>query len=331
MPAAASAGSRPSRATRAFLRTLLRTQTIRTALLTIALAGALACASEPADTVAHRVRTIDGFAQPESVRYDPDLDVFYVSSMAGFGSARDGFGYISRVDATEAGRIEHFIRSGHNGVQLNAPKGMALQGDTLWVGDIDLLRGFDRRTGAPLALIDLRPHGAVLINDLAAGPQGALYATDSGILMSPVGVIYTTGQKIFRVDPRGSRVTVVASDTLLGHPNGITWDSAAARWVVVNFHGVRSEAYTLNLDGGERTVLARGSGRFDGVEALDDGRLLFTAWSDSSLHLLEDGEDRRIVRNLWQPADLGVDTRRGRVAIPLVLQGRVEIWTIPRR
>jgi hypothetical protein len=37
-----------------------------------------------------------------------------------------------------------------------------------------------------------------------------------------------------------------------------------------------------------------------------------------------------MITGLWQPADLGVDTRRNRVAIPVVLQGRVEIWDLPR-
>lgn len=275
------------------------------------------------------MRVIDGFDQPESVRYDPDLDLFYVSSIAGFGSVEDGFGYISRVHAAEPGRIEHFIRSGANGVTLNAPKGMALQGDTLWVADIDVLRSFHRRTGVPLAEIDLSPFGAVLINDVAAGGDGTLLATDTGIRMSPVGVVYVEGQKILRIAPATGAVEVVAAGEELGHPNGIAWDPAGQRWVVVGFHPFHSEAYAL-ADGG-REVLARGIGRFDGVEVLHDGRLLVTAWNDSSLHLIDGAEDRRIVRDLWQPADLGVDTWRQRVAIPLVLQGRVEIWTIPPR
>jgi hypothetical protein len=36
-----------------------------------------------------------------------------------------------------------------------------------------------------------------------------------------------------------------------------------------------------------------------------------------------------VIGDLWQPADPGMDTRRMRVAIPLVLQGRVEIWQLP--
>ena len=67
------------------------------------------------------------------------------------------------------------------------------------------------------------------------------------------------------------------------------------------------------------------------MERLGDGRILVTSWSDSALHVFDDGEDRLMIRELWQPADLGVDTRRLRVAIPLALQGRVEIWNIPTR
>ena len=78
-------------------------------------------------------------------------------------------------------------------------------------------------------------------------------------------------------------------------------------------------------------MLAAGLGKFDGVERLADGRLLVTAWSDSSLHVFTGKESHRVIRDLWQPADLGVDTRRGRVAIPLVLQGRMEVWEIPGR
>lgn len=65
------------------------------------------------------------------------------------------------------------------------------------------------------------------------------------------------------------------------------------------------------------------------MERLDDGRLVVTSWSDSSVHVFTGGRDARVIRDVWQPADLGVDTRRGRIAVPLVLQGRVEIWEIP--
>ncbi|HEX2205641.1 MAG TPA: SMP-30/gluconolactonase/LRE family protein [Longimicrobium sp.] len=304
---------------------------VRSLLAACLLAAAAACGSAdaaPPASAARKLHTIQGFAFPESVRYDPELDLFFVSAMAGPGSLKDGNGSIARVQAGHLDRAEVFVQGGRDGVTLDAPKGMAIRGDTLWVADIDVLRAFHRRTGAPLAAIDFRPHGAVLLNDVAVAPDGTLRVTDTGILMTNKGVLYRGGDRVFAVGPGGA-VSIVAQGAGLGRPNGITWDPEGKRWIVVSFHPFRSEVYALGPRPGERTVLARGLGKFDGVERLPDGRLLVTAWSDSSVHVFEDGRDTRLIRGLWQPADLGVDTRRMRVAVPLVLQGRVEIWALP--
>ena len=303
----------------------------RALLALCALAGTGACrASEAAEpALARRLHTIQGFGFPESVRYDPDQDLFFVSNMAGTGSDKDGNGYIVRVAAGNLDRAEVFIQGGRNGVVLDAPKGMALQGDTLWVADIDVLRGFHRRTGAPLAAIDLRPHQAVMLNDVALAPDGSLRVTDTGIAMTRVGVLYRGGDKIFSIGP-GRTVSRMVEGPGLKRPNGITWDPEGKRWIVVSFDPFASEVYAIRPGETTRTVLARGPGKYDGVERLPDGRLLVTCWADSGLHVVANGRTRRVIRDLWQPADLGVDTKRGRVAIPLVLQGRVEFWDLPR-
>ena len=302
-------------------------------------AAALAACGRTAEArdappAARKLFVIQGLGFPESVRYDPDQDAWFISNMAGPGSLKDGNGFIVRVSAADPSRPAVFIEGGKNGAVLDAPKGMAIHGDTLWVADIDVLRGFHRRTGAPLATIDLRPHGAVLANDVAVGPDGSLHVTDTGIAMTDKGVMYRGGDKIFTIGP-GRAVSLLAEGADLGRPNGITWDPQGKRWIVVSFDPFRSEVYALPPESSAprgqepRTVMLRGLGKFDGVERLPDGRLLVTCWSDSSLHLVTGSTSQRIIRDLWQPADLGVDTRRNHVAIPLVLQGRVEIWELP--
>ncbi len=81
------------------------------------------------------------------------------------------------------GRMQRlrFIAGGTGGVVLHAPKGMAITGDTLWVTDLDAVRGFHRRTGRGSASIDLQPLGALFLNDITVGPDGALYVTDTGV------------------------------------------------------------------------------------------------------------------------------------------------------
>ena len=276
---------------------------------------------------AQRIGAIDGFRQPESVTYDSSQDVFFVSNMYGEGSVKDGAGYIARFNASDLGGMSILVESGKNGATLDAPKGLALHGDTIWVADIDQLRAFDRHTGAPLGTIDLRPFHAVLLNDVAVGPDGSLHVTDTGIIMSDKGVLYPRGDRIFAIGPHRT-ISVVAEGDSLHMPNGITWDAERRRWIVVSFDPFHSEVYVPRGDSA-RSVLASGSGRFDGVEVLSDGRILVTCWTDSSVHAFSDGRDEKLIGNLPMPADLGLDTRRNRIAVPLVNRGRVEIWSVP--
>src|ERR1041385_503577 len=77
------------------------------------------------------IGSLAGFQGPESVRYDSAQDVYFVSNIVGFGSVKDGLALIHRVDAKDYHSVI-FAQSGRNGVVLDAPKGMAIQGDTLW-------------------------------------------------------------------------------------------------------------------------------------------------------------------------------------------------------
>jgi len=282
--------------------------------------------SEGGDSLARKVGEIEDLHAPESVRYDSLQDVFFVSNMQGLGSDKDNHAFILRVSAADYAKMSIFAQSGEKGVELNAPKGMAIQADTLWVADIDVLRGFNRLTGAPVATIDFRQYGAVLLNDVAIGPDGSLYITDTGIIMSEKGVLHPGGDKIFRLQGRSIQALALTPPT--AWPNGITWDKRQKRWLVVTFDPFVSELSAFSLSGGARTTLGKGIGRFDGVEVLADGRILVSAWSDSSIHAFADGKDVRIIRNLSQPADIGIDTRRNRVAIPLGMVDRVQFWEL---
>ena len=273
------------------------------------------------------VANVTGLQGPESVRYDAEQDAFLVSNMAGHGSSKDGNGYIARIDAAPPHAAAVLVRGGVNGAVLHAPKGMAIHGDTLWVADIDALRGFERRTGAPLATLDFAPHGAVLLNDVALAPDGTLRVTDTGILMTPKGVVHTGPDRIFKVGA-GAAVSEIASGPSLRRPNGITWDSAGSRWIVASFDPFVGELAAMPLDGGPRQLLHRGPGKLDGVEVLPDGAIAYTSWADSSVHVLRRGKDERLVREVMEAADIGVDTRRRVLAIPLSSLGRVQLWRL---
>jgi hypothetical protein len=260
----------------------------------------------------------DGFVAPEAVRYDPDQDVYFVGNWGpGAASATDNNGYISRMKPD--GQIENlkFIAGGANRVVLHAPRGMYIVGDTLWVADADAVRGFNRRTGEKLANVDFSALDRGFLNDVAADATGTVYVTDTG------------RNKLYKVQGANGP-TLVVSDSALGSPNGITWDSANNRFIIVPYGGFKGiRAWTPGAS--TMTVLGMSTGaKYDGVEVLSGGRVLVSSQADSSLHLFSGGEGHAIIHTLGPPADIAVDTKRNRVAVPVVGLNHVEIYELPR-
>src|SRR5690348_13973021 len=108
--------------------------------------------------------TIKDLQAPESIVYDSELDLYFISNINGEGTAKDNNGFISRVHPD--GKVESlkFIAGGVDGVTLNGPKGLAINGNTLWVADIDAVRAFDKRTGKLLQSADFAALGAIFLN-----------------------------------------------------------------------------------------------------------------------------------------------------------------------
>jgi len=295
----------------------------------LALVLALGCARKEAPApqapiqAPERVTTITGFSTPESVLWSAKEDVWFVSNIDGSPTARDGNGFISRVSRDGVIDSLRFIAGGRDGVTLNGPKGLAQVGDTLWVADIDAVRAFNAHTGAPIASVELGKQ-ATFLNDVAVGGDGVIYITDSGIGFDEKGGITHPGpDRIFALT--GRTATVAAEGDWLEHPNGITWDGASGRFVVVPFGG----PHILGWKPGVARVdtIGTGPGGQDGVEFVG-GDLLVTSWADSSVFALSAAGNTRKVSGVNSPADIGVDQLRGLLAIPLFLENKVEIWRV---
>jgi hypothetical protein len=268
-----------------------------------------AAAAPLSAAIAHTVEKLDA---PEAARFDPELGVYFVANINGRPDAKDGNGYISRI--TRDGQVDslRFIAGGRRGVTLNAPKGMAIAGDTLWVADIDAVRAFDKRSGKPLATVSLKE--AKFLNDAAVGPDGAIYFTDTG------------ANRVYRV-AEGKATVALESKELQG-PNGIIWDSAASKFLLVPYQGKTISRWAPGDS--VPTAVVEGPGEMDGVEPLGDGRFVVTTWTDSSLFILEGDKITKLVGGLPSPADLAFDVEGGRLAVPLLMENRVEFLDLKR-
>lgn len=278
-------------------------------------------------TAPGRTATASGFKLPESVLYDSVNDVFYVSNINGSPVAKDNNGFISRMKPDGAIDSLELIAGGRGGVTLDSPKGLALVGDTLWVADIDFVRAFNVKTGAVVANVDLSSFHALFLNDVCVGGDGALYVTDTGVRGEKMEHVRGS-DRIFRIDA-ARHVTVALATDSLHSPNGITWDSSGKRFIVVPSDSV-PQILAWRPGTSQPVIIGYGSGEYDGVEILTDRRLIISSWADSTV-TIRDGNVRTAIRALPSPADIGIDTRRMHIAVPLLTKDRVEILTIPAR
>jgi hypothetical protein len=291
-------------------------RSMRTTVLCVTLVALAAC-RPGAKGAPIKAASVGGFQTPESVKWDAAQDVYFVSNINGAPNAKDGNGFISKVGPAGMVMDSAFITG------LNAPKGMALVGDTLWVTDIDAVRAFNARTGAAVATVAVP--GAIFLNDIAAAPDGSLYVTDTAIRFGAAGVEHPGTDQIFRIAPDRT-VSVAAKSDAFARPNGITWDVANSRFIVVPFGG--NALFAWKPGDAAPTVIGTGPGQFDGVE-IAHGAIWVSSWADSSVYRYVDGEGTNLIKGVPSPADIGYDARRNRLLIPIFTQNRFEIWQLP--
>ena len=272
------------------------------------------------------IAVVDSLATPESAIHDTVQDVYLVSNINGDGTGVDNNGFISRIRTDGTVDNLRFIAGSQNGVTLNAPKGLALQGDSLWVSDITAVRIFSARTGAPLGTIDLARRGAMFLNDVTLGPDGSIYITDSGFRVVNGQYSHPGPDRIFRITP-GGNVTVLLAGDQLKTPNGITWDPSTNRMLL----GPLGDSTIYSFTPGDSTVtaLVKGPGGYDGIEALGAGRFVVSSLDGSSILIYRDGALTAVIDSLQDPADIGLDRRRGRLLIPSLGGNRLEIRPLP--
>jgi hypothetical protein len=283
-----------------------------------------------------------GLDGPESVIHDEVYDVYLVSNIAptsGFPNAMDNNGFISRIYPD--GTIEQlkWIEGGTGGVTLNGPKGMVLVDDVLYVSDIDNVRMFDRVTGDPLGQVPV-PYVPFLtwLNDLTAGPNGEVYASDSGLGMActPPAVFCPSGtDAVYRITRDGT-LSVVALNPGLEGPNGLV--ALGNNLYYVTIWGTR--VYRLNPSGKLR-LQAQLLGTFlDGIVRLTNGSLLVSSWIPPAIHWVDPtGRNVSIIKTFENqypedplanevPADIGYDRTRGRLLIPFTTFNKVSIYPV---
>lgn len=241
------------------------------------------------------------FKVPESALYDAGHQVIFVSNINGKPAAADGNGYISQVSPDGKVIKLHWVDG------LNAPKGLAVFHDTLWVADLDAIVQIDIPQARILRRIDLQ---ARFMNDLTVDAQGTVYGSDSfagriyrikagratvwinGGLEGPNGLLAETNRLLMLSNSQGTvnsidyqTKTIRQWVNISGSLDGIV--ACGKDYLVSNYLG---EVWYLTA-AGQLTRLT--DTKADGVQAADIGfipdrkLLLVPTFSDNSLTAYE--------------------------------------------
>ena len=266
----------------------------------------------------------DGIATPESVFYDAETDTYLISNINGSPLEKDNNGYITEL-SPDGTVVNAKLVAGGGKVTLNAPKGLVVHGGLIYVADLDTVRLFDRKTGAPKG--DVKVVGSTFVNDLAVSPDGKIYVSDSGLKGGKDGFEPTGTDGIYVIEPgKKPKLKTLLKDKALNRPNGLL--VTADTLYVAPFGS--NEVQVLDLKGkkkGESLKLPKGG--LDGIfEA--GGKLYVSSWEGSAVYVdTPGGAFTELFSELKSPADIGFDSKRNRVLVPRFMDSFVEAWQLP--
>lgn len=228
-----------------------------------------------------------GLANPESVVYDKERNVLYVSNVNSAPAEEDGNGYISIVSADGKMLTEKWIEG------LSAPKGMAITEKYLYVSDINRLVQIDIEKGQISDSYGVE--GAAFLNDVAIDAQNNIYVSD------------TWTNKIHKIT--NGKISTLIEDSNLVNPNGLkVYDDAlyVVSWSTVDeFKKPIASLKKINLADPKLAFIGNPLGNMDGLERISNGWLASDYTGGIVYAVNDDGYASKIVKLETGTADIG--------------------------
>lgn len=239
---------------------------------------------------------------PESVLFDASNKVLYVSNIDGKQPwEKDGNGSVGKV-SLDGKIIAIDWVSG-----LNAPKGMGLYKNNLFVADVDEIAVIDVRKGTLTKRIPVE--GALALNDITIDKNGVLYVSDS------------RGKKIYRVEDDKPQLYL---ENLQG-PNGVL---ANGDELLVLDAG---SMYRVGKDKSLSLVTNGMEGGTDGIENVKGKDYIISCWSGVVWYVDDKGNKQKLLDTSEQKinsADIGYDARNRIVYVPTFWKNSVVAYEL---
>jgi sugar lactone lactonase YvrE len=258
---------------------------------------------------------LEGLSNPESVIYDAKLNHLYVSNVNGSAIEKDGNGFISIISLNGKMIQEKWV------IGLNAPKGLAIFGRTLYTSDIDELVAIDIDSGR--ITNRFKVNDAQFLNDVAVSRNGDIYVSDMAlnrihVLTEDSFSVWLENEKL--ESPNG--LLVLGDDIILGSWGKMT--DGFATEVPGHLKRISIKDKTIKSIGDGSSV-----GNLDGVEIDNDGDFYVTDWMSGKLLHIEHSGEVSVLLDLPQgSADHEFIMRKNLILIPLMKDNKLLSYTV---
>lgn len=261
------------------------------------------------------------FQNPESTLYDAKNNIIYVSNLVGGGGDKDGIGFISKLNLDGTIETLKWVSG------LNAPKGMAIYNNSLFVSDIDQLIEIDISTGTIKKRYTIA-NANLFFNDVTIDNSGDVYVSD------------TISSSIYRLSK--GKLALWLSDTALENPNGLYIEGdqlLVASWGVITdlpTFGTKTPGHILSVSLKDKKILNYGGstpiGNMDGIVPDGKGQYFLTNWRSGELiyHQPKKGKSESILKltNKIGAADLDYIQDKKLLIIPLSADSQVRAYKV---
>lgn len=247
--------------------------------------------------------TPDVLTTCESVCYNDATKTIFASCIDGNPTDKDGNGFISQLSLAGDIIILKWITG------INAPKGMGIFGNKLYVTDIDRIVEID----IPDAIIsnEYLVEGAIFLNDITISPEGDVYISDMA-----------TG-KIHRIKNRILETWFTSEEFV--KPNGLFYED---KELLV---GTRNGIYSVRIEDKRLWHLIKDTGGIDGLESDGQGNYIISDWQ-GKIQMVNNEKDPVVLLNTSDKginaADIDFIQERNTLLVPTFSDNRVVAYEL---
>ena len=273
-------------------------------ILSLALAFCLTSAF--CQTLTLKWKTDASLTTSESVAFDSKNNVLYVSCIDGKPDEKDGKGFIGKVSPDGKVLAAQWVSG------LDAPKGLGIFKDNLYVADITKIVTINIPTGKVTGSVEVP--GAKFLNDITVDKKGNVYASDTR-----TGKIHVL--KDGKVDVFFESTEFKGVNGLLALQNGM---------YVVDFPSGTN--YKLSADKKLTTVGKTGEGA-DGIVPLGNDEYLISSWHGEVYFINAKGESKKLVDTKEEKvnaADIEYDAKTKTLFVPTFFANGVTAYTFSK-